>query len=1073
MKRIDKSVENLVEALKERAKELNCLYEVEELFSRPDATLGDIMDGIVRAIPGGWQYPDACNVKITYLDETYTSPGFRETEWMQGVDLVVQNEHVGRICVYYTEERPLADEGPFLKEERRLMNTIADRLERRIFHEKLKLVFEDQKAKKARREQWGVILDLLRRTDVKLLVRISRKMLNHLSWSGIEEANALLVRINPVTNSGREDDAQDLNRPSQTKVADDILALTDDIFKVANRSLGEKEVLNNIQKWIMEDRSNFLVKILEDPGSSLAEIANAIERFHHLAPHGLELTTPREKGFRVSLVRRLLNDDPHFMNIAKNHVEVNDFYQLLHHIIFPAGSHGKLGGKGSGLFLANLILKKHGKQNKLITNIRIPKTWYLTSDGIMNFINHNDLEEIVEQKYEDIAQVRQEYPYVVHVFKNSPLPPEILNGLSVALDDFGDTPLIVRSSSLLEDRMGTSFAGKYKSLFIANQGTKRERLVALMDAITEVYASTFSPDPIGYRIEHGMIDFYEEMGIMIQSVVGRKVGDYFLPSFAGVAFANNEFRWSSRIRREDGLVRMVPGLGTRAVDRVSDDYPILIAPGQPDLRVNVTLDEKVRYSPKKIDVINLKTNTFETMDIRDLLAHCGADYPLVNQLVSVIRDERLEQPGGMGVDFRTEYPVLTFEGLISNTPFVEQIRSVLKVLQAEMGTPVDLEFAHDGKDLYLLQCRSQSYSAASKPAVIPRDPPREKVIFSANRFITNGTVPGITHLVYVDPQKYGELQDRAEMVGVGRAVSRLNQMLPKRQFILMGPGRWGSRGDIRLGVNVSYSDINNTAMLIEIARKQKGYMPELSFGTHFFQDLVEESIRYLPLYPDDSAVIFNEAFLTGAKNILPELLPEFASLADTVRVIDLPGSSDGRVLQVLMNGENNQALAILTEPVPEAAVPDLQSRDAEVRDRKDDVHWRWRMSSVEHLADNLDPVRFGVKALYILGSTKNATAGPKSDIDIIIHFQGSDAQRRNLMNWLEGWSLCLSEANYLRTGYRTEGLLDVHIVTDSDIANRTSWATKIGAVTDAPRPLALGRALKRATPPPDATGGGR
>ena len=461
MKKVDKSVENLLVALKERAKELNCLYEVEELFSRPDTTLSDILDGLVRAIPGGWQYPDASKVKITYLDETFQSPGFQETPWVQGVDLVVQNEHVGRICLYYTEERPPADEGPFLKEERRLLNTIADRLERRIFHEKLKLVFEDQKTKKHHREQWGVILDLLKRTDAKLLVRISRKMLNHLSWSGIEDANKLLVRINPAANSAEGEDLQALNRPSQTKIADDIMALTDDIFRVANKYLGEKEVLASIQKWIMEDRSNFLVKILEDPGSSLAEIANAIERFHHLAPHGLELTTPREKGFKVSLVRRLLNDDPHFINIAKNHVEVNDFYQLLHHIIFPAGSHGKLGGKGSGLLLAHLILRKHAKENKLISDIRMPKTWYLTSDGIMNFINHNDLEEIVEQKYEDIGQVRQEYPYVVHVFKNSPRPPEIVNGLSVALDDFGVSPLIVRSSSLLEDRVGTSFAGKY------------------------------------------------------------------------------------------------------------------------------------------------------------------------------------------------------------------------------------------------------------------------------------------------------------------------------------------------------------------------------------------------------------------------------------------------------------------------------------------------------------------------------------------------------------------------------------------------------------------------------------
>ena len=115
----------------------------------------------------------------------------------------------------------------------------------------------------------------------------------------------------------------------------------------------------------------------------------------------------------------------------------------------------------------------------------------------------------------------------------------------------------------------------------------------------------FGPDPIQYRAGRNLLDVHEEMGIMIQEVVGTRVGRYFLPAFSGVAFSNNEFRWSPRIRREDGLVRLVPGLGTRAVDRLSDDYPVLVAPGQPGLRVNASLDEVVRYSPKMVDLIDL------------------------------------------------------------------------------------------------------------------------------------------------------------------------------------------------------------------------------------------------------------------------------------------------------------------------------------------------------------------------------------------------------------------------------------------------------------------------------------
>jgi phosphoenolpyruvate synthase/pyruvate phosphate dikinase len=224
-------------------------------------------------------------------------------------------------------------------------------------------------------------------------------------------------------------------------------------------------------------------------------------------------------------------------------------------VIFPSGSHGKLGGKSSGLFLAEQILRQSPHKQELIQGIKTPKTWYLTSDSIFYFIGYNNLEDIIEQKYKDLVQVRQEYPYVVNLFKNAPLPPEIVKGLSLALDDFGDVPLIVRSSSLLEDQAGATFAGKYKSLFIANKGTKEERLEALMDAIAEVYASMFGPDPIEYRHENGLVDYHEEMGIDPGS--GRYTSGSLLPAtYAGVAFSNNDFRWSAD-SREDGLVRLV------------------------------------------------------------------------------------------------------------------------------------------------------------------------------------------------------------------------------------------------------------------------------------------------------------------------------------------------------------------------------------------------------------------------------------------------------------------------------------------------------------------------------------
>lgn len=913
MNESEKPIDKLIYELRERAKELACLYEVQELISTPEITIDEICEGIIKAIPPGWQYPDICQAEINLAGKTYHSPGLMKSPWKQNADIIIQDEQLGWISVYYTEERPAADEGPFLKEERKLINTIAEQFGFYILHQQLREVFQEQlKSEEERKSEWSVILDLLERTDPNLLMQLTRKMITYLSWNSIPGVERLLELFNPTYQTG--EGINDLNRPFQNQASRDILALSDEVFKLASKHLPHEDILDNIQKWIKEDRSGFLVDTLVSPSSSLADIGSAFERYYTIAKQGIELTAPREKWFRVALIRRILSDHPKFLEVAQRYIDIEDFNDFMNHVIHTADSHGKLGGKSSGLFLAEQILKKSPREEEFLHDIKTPKTWYLSSDSVFNFMSYNNLEDIIEQKYKDLSQIRQEYPYILHVFKNSPLPPEIIKGLSLALDDFDDVPLIVRSSSHLEDRANLAFAGKYKSLFIANQGTKEERLIALMDAITEVFASMFAPDPIEYRYGHHLVDYHEEMGILVQEVVGTQVGHYYLPAFAGVAFSNNEFPWSSRILREDGLVRVVPGLGTRAVDRLRGDYPILIAPGQPKLRVNVTPKEIIHYSPQKLDVINLKTRTFETVDFRSLVEQYGRDYPMIHQLVSILDGDHLQHPNALGINFEKDDLVMTFEGLFSRSPFLQQVQTILSFLQEALNHPVDIEFAHDGRHFYLLQCRAQSYHEDALPATIPKNIPANQIIFSANRFISNGSVPDITHIVYVDPQKYSELTSFQELSAVGRAVGMLNQVLPKRQFILMGPGRWGSRGDIKLGVNVTYSDINNTAMVIEIARKQKDYLPEPSFGTHFFLDLVEASIRYLPLYPDDPGVIFNEDYLSTQHNILSEVLPDFTHLAEVIRVIDVSATSSGKVLQIYMNANLEEAIAILSEP---------------------------------------------------------------------------------------------------------------------------------------------------------------
>jgi hypothetical protein len=1054
----NKPFDHLLNQLHERTKELNCLYRIDEIFSQQYLTIEEVCLELIQALPFGWKYPEACVAKIVLDGKTYTSDGFVETEWVLSADIVLQDMVIGTISVYYTEQMPSAEHGPFLKEEVRLIKTIADRMSHHVHYQRMQHALQDWEFARSDSgkgaAEWHVVLNMFRNTDRNLYLGIARKMLNHLCWSGILEAERLIESSTLTESTETNNFMGESNQPHVRRP----LAFSEEMsaaaFEIADKHLADDEILKLIQKWIQEDKLAFLIQVV-NRNLTLSEVADAIRRYHHLAPPKEDLVpSPGKRGVAVSLIRRFLSDQLAYIEVAKRFIGVRDFYKLIQNVIFTNESHGKLGGKSAGLYLAAQILRKKSKDHELLRNVKIPRTWHITSDVLVHFMHYNNFDEVVEQKYKSINQVRLEYPHIVQSFKTARFPGDIVRGLSMALDDLGDRPLIVRSSSLLEDRIGAAFSGKYRSLFLANQGSKQKRLDALMDAIAEVYASTFSPDPIEYRAQRGLLDFGEEMGIIIQEVVGTRVGKYFLPAWAGVAFSHNEFRWSPRIKREDGLMRMVPGLGTRAVDRLGDDYPVLIAPGQPNLKVNVSPDETARYSPAYLDVINLQTDSFETVRFDRFISEVQYDFPGLKDIISVYEDNHLRRPLEMNIDFDNDHLVATFDGLINRSRFVKRMKLILDTLQKELESPVDIEFASDGQDLYLLQCRPQSNPHVAHPSPIPHDIPSDQVVFRANRYVSNGRVPDISHIVFVDPERYSQLPDRDSMIAVGRAVGRLNQILPKRQFVLMGPGRWGSRGDIKLGVSITYSDINNTCLLIEVAMKKGNYLPDLSFGTHFFQDLVEADIRYLPLYPDDDECILNLDFLRTSDSVLARVLPEFSQLEDCLRLIDVPSLSDGKVLRVLMNADLDEAVGLLALP-GEATESVGQSETANEASRDD--YWRWRMVMVEALAQRLDRKRFGVKKLYVIGSTKNATAGPGSDIDLLVHFGGTEQQRQQLRLWLEGWSKALAEINYIRTGYQSEGLIDAHIVTDEDIEKKTSYAAKIGAITDPARELTVGQ----------------
>jgi hypothetical protein len=191
--------------------------------------------------------------------------------------------------------------------------------------------------------------------------------------------------------------------------------------------------------------------------------------------------------------------------------------------------------------------------------------------------------------------------------------------------------------------------------------------------------------------------------------------------------------------------------------------------------------------------------------------------------------------------------------------------------------------------------------------------------------------------------------------------------------------------------------------------------------------------------------------------VLYELLPAFSNLSDIIHVIAVPEVTNGKVLRVLMNADIDRAVGMLS-PFTSSVFSDEEIQD--YMDERKGIHWRWRTEMAERMAAQLDAQKFGVKSIYLAGSTQNTTAQAGSDIDILVNFTGNPEQQRDLKNWLDGWSLSLDELNFLRTGYKAGGILDIHYVSDQDLTDMKELSEKLQLPIDGITQLPLGKNKK-------------
>ncbi|MEJ2657841.1 MAG: PEP/pyruvate-binding domain-containing protein [Desulfobacterales bacterium] len=672
----------------------------------------------------------------------------------------------------------------------------------------------------------------------------------------------------------------------------------------------EPEIENHINLARKQDRFKHLNRIINMERATSKEIQQALKEFCDIPMGDLYISPNEAEGVRVALINHFISNQLPFIGVSKHYITIRDIDELVDNMYWNKRRPGKIGGKAAGMFLAYKILvpKLTPGDPEIDEYVRIPESYYFSSGIFSDFLDYNNLDQFHSQKYKTREKIEEEYKNISELFKRSSFPPDTVEDFREFLEKVGEHPLILRSSSFLEDNFGYAFSGKYDSFFVANQGDIQTRLNEFIWGLKQVHMSTFGPGPILYRRSHNLLDFDEKMSILVQKVIGRRFGDYFFPLSAGVGFSYSSYAWTSRIRKEDGLIRMVFGLGTRAVDRTGEDYTRMVHLSHPQLRPEADARQIMKYSQKIADVLNLKTGELASIPLTSLLKEVS--HPDLYWAVSVNEDGHLLAPIFKGKTINPANTCLTFENLLSKTKFPSLMKKVLQRLQKAYGRPVDIEFVWDDDHLYILQCRSLAVSLDTGEVKLPKDLPEEQIIFTNSQVMSSAIIPDIEYIVYVCPRSYGRLLTVDEKLAVGQVVSRLNRLLQDKRYALFGPGRWGSN-DINLGVRVGYEDINHTLILGEVAFLKEGYTPEVSFGTHFFNDLVEAQIAPIAIFPDDVDTVFKEKFFLDSPSQLLSMTAEFESYKDVVHVVHVPSVSKGRLLQVYQNNEEQKGIGFL------------------------------------------------------------------------------------------------------------------------------------------------------------------
>ncbi len=621
-----------------------------------------------------------------------------------------------------------------------------------------------------------------------------------------------------------------------------------------------------------------------------------------------------EQGPFEQLVPMVITRDETMQNLTRRYLTLEDILDVRRRMIGT----GLIGGKAVGMLLSRAIIKRSSPA--VASALEEHDSFFIGSDVFYSYLVRNGIWWTRRQQrnttdfYENATRARC-------LIITGSFPDRTIRQFQEMIDYFGQSPFIVRSSSLLEDNFGNAFAGKYESVFCANQGPRTQRLEDFLAAVRTIYASSISERALRYRDRRGMLDKDEQMGLLVMRVSGKAYGKNFYPPIAGVGLSFNPYVWSKDIDPAAGVIRLVFGLGTRAVDRSDDDYTRIIALNAPDRRPEHSFDEVKQYAQRRVDYIDLEANHLTSGHFQDLIGSCDK-LPLdlatsVDQ--EAVRNARQSQRPGTPAPASPRF--LTFDNLLKQTQFIETMREMLHVLHEAYDYPVDIEFTVNFDDdgqyrINLVQCRPlqvQGTTAIELPDIEVKD--EDRIIAAHSAVVGQSRITEIDTFVYVVPEVYGALPVSERYV-IASTLGDVNRALKKRNrdgiTALLGPGRWGTSSP-SLGIPVSFADINGVSILCEIVTMHENLIPDVSLGTHFLNELVEVNMLYLALFPSQPGSYLNEDLFLNTPSGLLDLVPAAEKWKDAIKVI--PANrliTEGKTIVLTADAQEQEVKCFIT-----------------------------------------------------------------------------------------------------------------------------------------------------------------